>query len=180
MEVKAKLRYLRISPRKVRRVADLIRNYNAEEAKLQLRNLTLRSARPLMKLIDSAISNAKHNLGLDTTNLYIKKLTIDEARILKRHRARAFGRAAQINKRSSHVNLVLDEGKASSITIPKTVQKELKPEEPMNQNLGDKDDKDNKDLQKNKIKKSVSKPKLSLKNRLTHATRRVFQRKAID
>ena len=179
MEVKAKLRYLRISPRKVRRVADLVRNFNAEEAKLQLRNLTLRSARSLLKLIDSALNNAKNNFGLDTANLYIKKLTVDEARILKRYRARAFGRSAQINKRSSHVNLVLDEGKSSSIAIPKPVQKKLKSEEVINQDLDRKEDKENKDLQRSKVEKSVTKPKLSLKKRLTHATRRVFQRKAI-
>lgn len=109
MEVKAKLRYYKQSPRKVRLVTNLVRNLDVKTALDQLRFANRRAAEPICKLIESAIANGKHNFELDANNLYIKQITVDDGPTLKRWRARAFGRAAMIKKRTSHVTVVLDE-----------------------------------------------------------------------
>ncbi|MBZ1345083.1 MAG: 50S ribosomal protein L22 [Candidatus Nealsonbacteria bacterium] len=104
----AKLRNLRIAPRKVRLVADLIRGKRVEEAQTIL-NLTIKKAcQPLLKLLNSAHNNAKYNFGLEKSNFFISKITVDEGKKLKRWRARARGRAAAIQKKTSHITLVLD------------------------------------------------------------------------
>ena len=111
MEVTAKLRNLRISPRKVRLVADLIRGMDVKAAQVHLSFLTKKSAAPMLKLLNSAIANAKHNFKLSPDNLYIAKITVDGGPVLKRVRPRAMGRAFLIRKRSSHINLTLAEKK---------------------------------------------------------------------
>ncbi len=116
IEVKAKLRYLRQSPRKVRPVADLIRHLPVDDALHQLSFSTKRAARPLFKLLQSAIANAENNNQLKKDNLFIKEIRVDQGPALKRWRARAMGRAAAIRKRTSHIFIVLAE-------IKSTVQK---------------------------------------------------------
>lgn len=105
----AKLRYLRIAPRKVRLVADLIRGKSVKEAETLLSFQTKRAARPLLKLLKSALANAKNNLKMNTDNLYISKITVDEGPKFKRWRPRARGRAYMIQKKTSHITLVLDD-----------------------------------------------------------------------
>ena len=109
MEVTARVQYLRQSPRKVRLVANAIRGRSAGEALTQLRFLPKRAALPVEKLLKSAIANAKHNFQLDEKNLRVKTILVDAGPSLKRFRARAFGRAAPLHKRTSHISLVLDE-----------------------------------------------------------------------
>lgn len=109
MEVKAKLRYYRQSPRKVRLVTNLIRNLDVKSALDQLQFVNKRASEPIRKLIESAKANAKHNFELDPDNLYIKHITVDDGPTAKRWRARAFGKAAMIKKRTSHVTVILDE-----------------------------------------------------------------------
>jgi len=111
MEVKAKLRYLRIAPRKVRLVADLIRGKSTEEAQTILNFSIKRASLPLLKLLKSALANAKNNLGLEGTNFYITKITVDEGPKLKRWRARSRGQAYEIQKKTSHITLILKETK---------------------------------------------------------------------
>lgn len=113
MEAKAKLRYLKIAPRKVRLVINLIRGKDIERARNELKFSSKRAAKPLLKLLESAIANAENNFDLKKENLYIKKITADEGPKLKRWRPRAYGRATQILKRSSHVTLILAEKKMS-------------------------------------------------------------------
>lgn len=108
MEIKAQLNYLNIAPRKVRLVADLVRNMDAKEAKTQLKFMPKRTAGPLLKLLNSAIANAKNNFNLEKDVLYIKKLTINQGPPFKRWRAGSRGKANPITKRTSHINLVLD------------------------------------------------------------------------
>jgi large subunit ribosomal protein L22 len=109
MEVKAKLRYLRMSPRKVRYVADQVRGKNVSEA-ITLLNLGKRAAcKPVKKLIDSAVANAMETGQIDIDNLSIDKIFVDEGPTLKRYRPRAMGRATQIRKRTSHITVVLKE-----------------------------------------------------------------------
>lgn len=109
MEITAKLKYLRISPRKVRLVADLIRGKRVSEAQTLLEFTIKRATKPLKKLLESAISNARNNFGLKESNLLISEIFIDEGPTLKRVRPRAFGKFFPIHKRTSHVTLILDE-----------------------------------------------------------------------
>lgn len=109
MEVKAKLSFLRQSPKKVRLVVDSVRGMNAELAREQLQFTNKRAARPVLKLLESAIANARNNFNLKDTTLYIKRIAVDEGPTLKRYKPRAHGRATPIRKRTSHVSIVLDE-----------------------------------------------------------------------
>jgi large subunit ribosomal protein L22 len=109
MEVKAKLRYLRMSPRKVRLVVDVIRGMEVDKALAQLRAINKRAARPLTKLLQSAVANAENNFELAEDNLYIKEIRVDEGPTLHRWQPRARGRATPIRKRSSHISVVLAE-----------------------------------------------------------------------
>jgi len=109
MEVKAYLRHLRMAPRKVRLVADLIRGKSVEEAQNILNFTTKRVALPLLKLLKQAIFNAKNNFQLDEKNLYISKIIVDEGPKLKRVFPRARGHADEIQKKTSHITLVLEE-----------------------------------------------------------------------
>ncbi len=107
MDVIAKLRYFRVSPRKVRLVLGLIRGQHVLFAEQQLMNLPKRSSLPILKLIKSAEANAEHNFKLDPKELFIKKAFADEGPKLKRYTPRAMGRATPILKRMSHVTIVL-------------------------------------------------------------------------
>jgi len=109
MEVKARLKNLRLAPRKVRLVADLIRGKKVIEAENILNFTIKRGAKPILKLLNSVVSNAKHNFGLEKENLYIKKITVDEGQKFKKLFPRARGRADTIQRKSSHVTIVLDE-----------------------------------------------------------------------
>ncbi|PIW91361.1 MAG: 50S ribosomal protein L22, partial [Candidatus Nealsonbacteria bacterium CG_4_8_14_3_um_filter_37_36] len=106
VSVTAKLRYLRITPRKVRQVSDLIRGKTVEEAQTILRYTVKKAAQPLLKLLKSAVASAKNNFQLEELNLYISKILVDEGPKLKRWRARARGRADEIQKKTSHVTIV--------------------------------------------------------------------------
>lgn len=107
MEIEAKIKYLRMSPRKVRVVAGLIRGLRARDAENQLRFVLKRASHPLQKLLKSAVANAENNFNLKKRNLYVSEIRVDAAPVLKRFRPRAFGRASGIKKRMSHVSLVL-------------------------------------------------------------------------
>ncbi|MEK7133158.1 MAG: 50S ribosomal protein L22 [Patescibacteria group bacterium] len=110
MEIKAKLDYLRISPRKVRLAADLMRNQKVQKAMKQLTFLNKRAALPLKKILESALANARNNFGIkDENRLYVKEIRIDQGPMLKRFRPRAFGRAAMIRKKTSHISITLSE-----------------------------------------------------------------------
>ncbi len=106
-ESKAQLNSLRISPQKVRLVADLIRGMKASEALLQLQFSRKQAAKPLYKLVQSAIANASHNHKLETADLVITTIFVNEGTVLKRWMPRAMGRATPLRKRSSHITIVL-------------------------------------------------------------------------
>jgi len=109
MEIKAKLSNLKVSPRKVRLVADLVRNKKADEAEKLLKFAYKKSAGPILKLLKSAISNAKNNFNIEEDGLFVKELRVDKGRVLKRFMPRARGVAKRINKRTSHILIVLEE-----------------------------------------------------------------------
>lgn len=106
-EITAKLRYLKIGPRKVRLVADILRGRKVLKAVEILTLLRKKAARPLLKLVKSAIANAKHNHSSEAEDLRITRITVDGGPVLKRWTPRARGRATMIRKRTSHVELVL-------------------------------------------------------------------------
>lgn len=108
MEINAKLRYLRMSPRKIRLVADLIRGLSAENARRALKFSDKRASEHILKLLNSAIANALNNFQ-KKEGLYIKKIFVDQGPTYKRFRPVARGMAHPINKKTSHITIVLDE-----------------------------------------------------------------------
>jgi large subunit ribosomal protein L22 len=109
MQAKAIARYVRIAPRKVRLVVDLIRGKRVDEAFAILRH-TPRAASPVLeKLLNSAVANAEHNYSMDVNNLVISQAYVNEGPIMKRYQPHAQGRAFPIKKRTSHITLVVSE-----------------------------------------------------------------------
>ena len=107
-EVRAKLSRLPVSGFKVRLLADQIRGKYVSDALDILSFSKKASSKNLKKLLESAIANAEHNKGLDVDNLFISEISVDEAFLLKRIKPRARGRADRIQKRSCHINLMLN------------------------------------------------------------------------
>lgn len=99
----------RQSPRKVRLVADFVRGKRIAEAMTTLSFLSKRAASPIMDVIQSAVSNAKHNMKLDPDTLVIKEIRVDEGVVLKRFLPSSRGSAKPIKKRTSHIRVVLGE-----------------------------------------------------------------------
>ena len=109
MQATAHARYVRIAPRKVQLVLDLIRGKKVGEAIAILRH-TPKSASPILeKLLNSAIANAEHNYSLDPNALFISQAFANQGPTMKRFRPRAMGRASRINKRTSHITIVVSE-----------------------------------------------------------------------
>ena len=105
----AHAKYVRISPRKVKIVIDLIRGKNVDEA-LAILMYTPKAAAPVVeKLLNSAIANAENNLGMDRESLYVAETFANEGPTLKRYWARSHGRADMIKKHTSHITIVLDQ-----------------------------------------------------------------------
>ncbi len=109
MEIKAQLNGLRIAPRKVRAITNLVKKKDVVYALNQMEFLMKRPVLPLIKLLNSAIANAENNLNMVKENLYIKEFLVDEGIKLKRFRAKAQGRSGEIQKKTSKVRLVLGE-----------------------------------------------------------------------
>ena len=171
MKVTAKLRYLRIAPRKVRQVADLICGKTVEQAQTILNFARKRAALPLLKLLNSAIANAHHNFQLEKENLYIRELRVDEGPKLKRWRPRARGQAFEIQKKTSHVTLVLEE------IEKKPKKRKIKKEEirkPTKEKIVKEETKPRKEIKKpKKPELEMPKPKIERKG-----IKRFFRRKA--
>jgi large subunit ribosomal protein L22 len=129
MEVKASLKYLRTSPRKVRLVTDFIKGLPVKNAEAQLNHLPKKSSLPVLKLLKSAVANAENNFQLDKNNLYIKIARVDEGPALKRWRARARGSAYTIKKRTSHIFIILDEIKKKPGIKEEKIEKIVKSQE---------------------------------------------------
>ncbi len=109
MEAKAEARYIRVSPRKVRQVVDLIRHKDIDEALVILKFCPKGCAAYVKKVVDSAVANAERNHDMDRDRLYVAETYVNEGPTLKRFRHRAMGRASRIRKRTSHIVVVLEE-----------------------------------------------------------------------
>ena len=112
--MKALLSNYRQAPRKVRLAAKSLVGKSVKEAQMELRFMVKRAAAPLEKLLASAVANAVNQTGADVNNLIIKELRVDKGVVLHRSMPRAFGRASRIQKRSSHITLVLAEKNAAT------------------------------------------------------------------
>lgn len=121
MLIKAEANYIRASARKVRLVADMIRGKNLDEAKDILRFTIKKPALFLSKLLNSAEANAKNNFEVSPETLYISKITVDEGPVYKRWMPRARGQAFPIQKKTSHITLVLEpfEGEVKKVKSEK-------------------------------------------------------------
>lgn len=170
MQIKASLKHLHIAPRKVRLVANLVRGMEAKRALLELNNLPKKASDPILKLLKSAVNNAKNNFQLDEAGLYIKEIKVDGGPVFKKFMPRAFGRAAAIRKRTSHVSVILETkdltdkapGHAKSEA---PVERDITAEDIKSDFIG----KEKGGSQQEKIKKSQNKG----------FTRKIFSRKAI-
>lgn len=111
MEVKALSRFVRISPKKARRVANMVRGMNAKQALSTLKFVPLRPAVYISKTIKSAIANAKNNYQMNEDLLYIKKIYVDQGPVMKRVFPRAMGRADIIRRPLSHITVFVEEKK---------------------------------------------------------------------
>ena len=163
VEVKAKLRYLRIAPRKVRLVADLIRGKSVEEAQTILNFTIKKASQPILKLLKSAIASAKNDFQLEESDLYISKILVDEGPKLKRWIARAQGRADEIQKKTSHVTIIL---KGKKRKKKEEIKKEVKKEPQIKEKI------QIKEKPKFKPEFEIEKPKIE------RGIKRIFKRKA--
>lgn len=108
MEARASARFVRVTPMKARRVVDLIRGLPAAEAQAILRFAPQAASEPVGKVLDSAIANATNNFNLDPRNLVVSQAYVDEGPTMKRFQPRAQGRAYRINKRTSHITVIVE------------------------------------------------------------------------
>lgn len=109
MEVKASLKYARVGAQKARLVVDLVRGKDVNEAVKTLTFLNKKTAGLVKKLIESAVANAEDKKVMDVDSLYVKSIWVDQGPVLKRFRPRAQGRAFGVRKKTSHINVVLEE-----------------------------------------------------------------------
>lgn len=170
MEIKATAKYLRLSSTKTRRVIDLVRGKPVKDALDILQFSNQKPAHYIIKVLNSAIANAKHNHDMKEEELMIKKITADKGPVLKRWRPRAFGRANLIRKPLTHIRLVLEgpdkktkkstAKKDTSDIVPATAEKEM--------------------AKQKLIKKQKAKPVGTGKRGLTGGKRIKFQRRTGD
>jgi len=168
-EVRSQLNGLRMAPRKVRAVVNLLKGKDVNKALNQLEYFVRRPVAPVKKLLNSAIANAENNMNMVKDNLYIKNIVVNEGVKLKRFRAKGFGRAAAIQKKTSHITIILGERTPGLRAEKRTkVKKEAttgEVKETIKQN----------ELKKPEIKREMG----SKGNVLGNLGKKLFQRKAI-
>ena len=165
MEVKAKLSYLRIAPRKVRMVTALIKGKKVEKAQTILNFTTKKAAQPVLKLLNSALASAINNFQMQGSNMYISKVLVNEGPKLKRWRARARGRAFAIQKKTSHITIVLQETEKAPRMKKKKAKKVVTPIKETKKQAP--------------VEKPKFKPKLEIKKpKSERGIKRFFRRKA--
>jgi len=196
----AKLRYLRITPRKVRLVVNLIRGEKLEKAQIILNFTQKKAALPVLKLLNQALANAvEKNLKLDKKNIYISKIFVDGGPSYKRTFPRARGRADVILKRTSHITIVLDEidkkvkkpskdkvsgGKRKKISQPEE-KKTIEPEKEKKKEISKLPEKEEEKIKEEEStstraewRKKRSKSE-KIRSKREGGLRRIFRRKAI-
>lgn len=162
----AKLNYLHMTPRKVRLIADTVKGLPVNEAEAQLMLRPQRAAQALLKLLRSAVANARHNQKTEAQQMVIKKITVDQGPMLKRFLPRAQGRATPLQKKMSHVTLLLEEN--AKIVRPR-----------FNIIPPKKEKRDARQVKQEKPKVSALKEAESKKKGVVGFFKRLFRRKAI-
>jgi len=165
-QITSQLNGLRLAPRKVRAVVNLLKGKNVTDAINQLEFLIKRPSAPLLKLIKSSIANAENNFHMVKENLYIKEFIVNEGTKLKRFRAKGFGRASMIQKKTSKIKLILDE----RVKGLKKTEKQIKAEQ--QEKIKDIKVKSVTEEKKPEIMKEIGKKKEGI-------VKRLFRRKAI-
>lgn len=176
MQVVAKLRYLNIAPRKVRLAADLIRGKSVAQAENILKFTVKRASQPLLKLVKSAMANAKNNFQMDESNLYISKILVDEGPKSKRYMPRARGQAYEIQKKSSHVTIWLDERTKTAEKPKKKAKKAEKVE--VAEKIEEKAEEKAEEKMPQKEKPEFQPERAKQRPRIGSAFQRVFRRKS--
>lgn len=171
MEVSAKLKYLRISPRKVRLVTNLIKGLDVKEAEHQLQFLPKRAAKPVLKLLKSAIANATNNFNLNTDNLYVYQIKVDQGPTLLRYMPRARGVANEIRKKSSHITIILKEKGKKAPPLKTEIKKEER-----EISKTEKEEKKLRTITKSEKKQEIKKEKMKAQ---VLPKQKIFRRKAI-
>ncbi len=172
MEIKASLNYLRIAPRKVRSVVDLMRGKEIKQAEAQLKFLSRRASAPVYRLLKSAIANAKSNFGVDKENLFIKEIRVNGGVPYKRWRPMSRGRAFPILKRTSHI--VISLGVKEGVKIEKKQSKISEVKISKSENVVKEETKTaTKTINKKPAKEMGIKPKKQ------NLAKRIFRRKSI-
>lgn len=175
MEIIAKLNHLRIAPRKVRKVAALLNGKEVLSAERELEVLPGRVAKPLAKLLASAVANATHSFRIERENLKIKRVVVNGGSPLKRSRPRAFGRAFPIWKRTSHVTLSLVP--IEGISEEKRRRKKIS--RPLARSGMSHETHERKEAGQRKFEIAREAGRNTVPQRAMRAVRKVFQRKAI-
>jgi large subunit ribosomal protein L22 len=174
MEIKAQLNYLRIAPRKVRSVVDLIRGKEIREAEHQLRFLPRKSSAPILKLLKSAIANAKSNFNIDKENLFIKNILVNAGVPFRRWRSMSRGRTYPIMKRTSNIIIVLGVKEGAKIRKPDKSPKDILTGPPQSGGLGGEE---TKTISKTAVKKPAK--ITSQKPKKQNWVKRIFRRKSM-
>jgi large subunit ribosomal protein L22 len=176
MKTTAKLKNLRVSPRKVRLVTNLIKGMDVNNALVQLVHVVKGSSTPVEKLLKSAIANAENNFGLDKDNLFISDVQVGEGPSMKRWLPRAHGRATQLIKRTSHIYLTLDErveGKGRKVKAKaKKTEKEVEAKK-------DEDTAQAKEIKKVSPEQMKSEKKVTAKGQKGGFSKKMFNRKSV-
>jgi len=175
-QVTAQLNYFRISPRKVRAVAEVIRGMDIEDARNQLDYILRRPSSHLLKLLNSAVANAKNNLSMVEDNLFIKDVVVNEGVTLKRFKPKGFGQAAPIHKKTSHIKIILEEKKPGLRSEKIKEKVETKPIEEKKGIERKEFKKDNYNVGRDKVKKMGKK---SVFSGIKDVSRKLFRRKSI-
>lgn len=167
-QITAQLNKYRMAPRKVRAIVNLVKGKNVVQALAQLEYVIKRPSTGIIKVINSAVASAENNFNMVKDNLFIKDFLVNEGTKLKRFRPKGFGRASMIQKKTSHIKLVLGERvpglKRQESTQPKRAEKVY----------ADKED------QQTEMKKPEIKAELGKKgNVIGNLGKRLFRRKAI-
>ncbi len=173
--VKASARHLHIAPRKMRLATNLMKNMNVGDALTQLNHLDKKASPILIKLLKSAIANAKNNFSLDPERLYIKSITTDMGKVMKRYMARARGSAFTIRRKMCHVNVVLEERKSAKASKSKFSFLKKKTEA---QNLDQQGAVNEKPVKEEGRKSQVFKTDEQMKMNKIQQKRRLFNRKS--
>jgi len=175
MQVTAQLKNLRIAPRKVRLVSNLIKGLDVTAAKSQLDHLVKRSAKPISKLLDSAVANAANNFGLIRENLFIKDVIVNEGIKLKRFRPKGFGTVSPIQKKTSSIKVILEERVPGLKVSPPKKEEVVKTEEKFEAEAPEKKTK----VEAVKKTKPEMKKEIGKKGLFSKIAKRFFRRKAI-